>query len=150
VKVSWKKHTLLYRENPGGFKLGGIDERMIRYAEVLLMMAECENETGNPDAAIDRLNEVRARPSVNMPAYPTARFPVNSQQAIRNAIIHEKRVELAGEHIRNRDILRWRRLGHLATEPISYFEPKYERLPIPQTEIDANDKIDQGDQNSGY
>ena len=41
--------------------------RVIRYADVLLMLAECEAEVGTPAQAAAYINEVRARPSVNMP-----------------------------------------------------------------------------------
>jgi starch-binding outer membrane protein, SusD/RagB family len=66
------------------------------------------------------------------------------------AIIHEKRVELSSEQIRNRDILRWRREGKLATEPISHFVPRLALLPIPQGEIDNNPNLSEADQNPGY
>ena len=48
-KVSWRKFMLIYREDKGaaGFHPGGNNQRMIRYADVLLMFAECENEAGN-------------------------------------------------------------------------------------------------------
>jgi hypothetical protein len=54
---------------------------------------------------------------------------------------------LAGEQVRNRDILRWLKNGKITAGPIAGFKPL---LPIPQSEIDNNDKIDQGDQNPGY
>lgn len=151
-KVSWKKYSVMYKLDPGGFydKIG-INYRMFRYADVLLMLAECENEVGSASAAIDYMNEVRNRPSVNMPEYPTAAYPCNSKAEITRAIIHERRVELAGEEVRNFDILRWRRNDKLATEPISYFTAnKYEVLPIPQDELNSNPNITQGDQNPGY
>ncbi|MBT1708365.1 RagB/SusD family nutrient uptake outer membrane protein [Fulvivirgaceae bacterium PWU5] len=150
-KVSWKKYSVMYKLDPGGFwdKIG-INYRMYRYADVLLMLAECENEVGSPDAAIDYLNEIRNRPSVNMLEYPTAEYPVNSQAEITRAIIHERRVELAGEEVRNFDILRWRKDEKLATEPISYYAPMYELLPLPQDELNNNPNITQDDQNQGY
>ena len=49
------------------FSSGGINQRVIRYADVLLMLAECEAEVGTPAQAATYINEVRARPSVNMP-----------------------------------------------------------------------------------
>jgi len=151
-KISWRKYSVMYKLDPGGFwdKIG-INYRMYRYADVLLMLAECENEVGTPGAAIDYLNEVRNRPSVNMPEYPTADYPVNSKAEIMRAIIHERRVELAGEEVRNFDILRWRRNGKLTSEPISYFTAKkYELLPIPQDEFNNNPNITQANQNPGY
>jgi starch-binding outer membrane protein, SusD/RagB family len=86
-----------------------------------------------------------------MPAYPTAKYPVNSKDEVLRAVMHEKRVEQAGEQIRNRDILRWRAQGKLKTEPIPYFvKGKQELLPIPQQELDNNSKLSQKDQNPGY
>lgn len=151
-KVSWKKYSVMYKLDPGGYydKIG-INYRMYRYSDVLLMLAECENEVGSPALAIDYLNEVRNRPSVNMPDYPTAEYPVNSKSEIFRAIVHERRVELAGEEVRNFDILRWRKNRQLASEPISYFQAnKYEYLPIPQDEINNNPLVPPSSQNPGY
>ncbi|OQP65577.1 RagB/SusD family nutrient uptake outer membrane protein [Niastella populi] len=154
-KVSWRKFMLIYKHGKGGDRAGGgINQRIIRYAEVLLMLAECENELNNPGAAIDYLNEVRDRPSVMMPHYPTTQYPVGNKAQIQQAIMHEKTVELGGEEIRNRDILRWRKKGYFTTEPISYFRPnRDELLPIPQQEIDNNPQLAAGGinkQNGGY
>jgi len=149
-KISWRKYTAMYKNNET-YYTSGINMRLIRYAEVLLMMAEAENETGNSANAITLLNQIRARKSVAMPAYPTAKYPVNSKDEVFRAIVHEKRVEQAGEQIRNRDILRWRAQNKLKTEPISYFaKGKQELLPIPQQELDNNSKLSQKDQNPGY
>jgi hypothetical protein len=123
---------------------------MIRYTEVLLNLAECKNELGKDPEAITLLNEVRSRVDVAMPPYPTANYPVDSPEEVFRAIVHERRVELAGEQIRNRDILRWRSLGKLPSEPIGYFSPKHALLPIPQQELDGNAQISQPDQNAGY
>jgi starch-binding outer membrane protein, SusD/RagB family len=122
----------------------------MRYAEVLLNMAECENALGNDAEAIGYLNEVRSRAGVDMPPYPTANYPVNSPAEVFKAVVHERRVELAGEQIRNRDILRWRKLGKLTSEPISYFTAKQALAPIPQQEINSNARLSEADQNSGY
>lgn len=150
-KISWEKYTVMYNQDPGGFQTNGNNLRLIRYAEVLINLAECEAEVGTLDKAVEYLNMVRARPSVDMPPYPTAQYPVNSKDEVIRAIIHEKRVELSAEDIRNRDLLRWRAEGKLDGEPISYFVPnKFELLPIPQSEIDNNPMLSQADQNPGY
>ncbi len=109
------------------------------------------DEGGNAPNAITLLNQIRARKSVAMPPYPTKAYPVSSKDEVLRAIQHERRVELAGEQARNRDILRWRAQSKLKTEPISYFaKGKQELLPIPQGEIDNNAKLSQKDQNPGY
>jgi tetratricopeptide (TPR) repeat protein len=151
TKVSWLKYSYLYKIDPGGYLTSGINHRIMRYADALLMLAECENELGNAQAAISLLNQVRARPSVAMPNYPTAKFPCGNKDQIFEAVVHERLSELAGEQWRNRDILRWRRLGKLKSEPIPYFTAnKQELLPLPQSEVDNNDKISNSDQNPGY
>ena len=154
-KISCRKYTLIYKHGKGGDRAGGgINQRIIRYAEVLLMLAECENELNNPAAAIDYLNQVRDRPSVAMPHYPTTQFPVGNKTQIQQAIMHEKSVEMGCEEIRNRDILRWRKKGYFTTEPISYFRVnRDDLLPIPQQEIDNNPQLASNGinkQNGGY
>jgi starch-binding outer membrane protein, SusD/RagB family len=148
----------MYKADPGGFNVNvGINYRLWRYADVLLLLAECENEAGNIAAAVGYLNQVRARPSVNMPLYGsaamnTAGFPVTSKAEVFKAVQHERQIELCGEEIRNIDILRWRKNGKLTgPDPISYFQAnKYEFLPIPQSEFNTNPKITAADQNPGY
>lgn len=150
IKVSWRKYSVLYKSMEG-FATSGINMRVMRYADVLLMLAECENEVGTAAKAIQLLNQVRSRPTVAMPAYPTANYPVSSKAEIFKAIQHERFVELSAEQVRNFDIIRWRKNGKLTAEPLSYFvKGKHELLPIPQTEIDNNPKIENRDQNPGY
>lgn len=161
TQESWKKYTLSYKNATPGNTASGINRRVIRYAEVLLMLAECENENNQPGLAIDRLNEVRSRADLvaaGLPEYPIAGlFLCNTKDEITKAIIHEKRVELSGEQVRNRDLLRWRAEGKLALvggDPLPYFQQgKHELLPIPQSEIDRNLALGKGEvpaQNPGY
>ncbi|KAK6021964.1 hypothetical protein OSTOST_12353, partial [Ostertagia ostertagi] len=96
TKVSWRKYMLIYKESSAaaGFHPGGINQRLIRYADVLLMLAECEAEAGTLPAAVGYLNQIRARPGVLMPAYPTAQYPVTTKNDVLKAIMHERMVEL--------------------------------------------------------
>ncbi len=143
IKVGWRKFQLIYKEDrpTAAFHPGSNNQRILRYAEVLLNLAECENELGNPASAVTYLNQVRARPSVNMPLYPTAQYPTATKANITAAIIHEKTVEMADEEVRNVDILRWRAKGYFATEPISWYTPALQYLPIPTQETDNNPKL---------
>lgn len=149
-KVSWRKYSVLYKID-NTYAQSGINMRIMRYADVLLMLAECENELGNSAEAIRLMNQVRARASVAMPPYPTANYPCTNKAEVFNALMHERMVELAAEQIRNFDIVRWRKNKKLTTEPLAYFQAnKQELLPIPQQEIDNNPAIEQKDQNPGY
>jgi len=143
IKTGWRKFQLIYKEDrsTAAFHPGSNNQRILRFAEVLLMLAECENELGNTGAAVGYLNQVRARADVAMPPYPTSQFPVATKADVVKAIMHEKTVEMADEEVRNVDIIRWRRKGYFATEPLSWYNPSKEYLPIPQSEIDNNPKI---------
>jgi hypothetical protein len=153
-KISWRKYMLIYKDN-STFHPGGINQRIMRYADVLLMMAECETELGSAASVVTGyLNQVRDRPGVEMPHYPTTKYPCNSKAELIRAIMHERTVELGAEEVRNRDILRWRKRGYYTTDPLTYFRAnRDELLPIPQSEIDNNPELGAGGinkQNPGY
>ncbi|HET7000329.1 MAG TPA: RagB/SusD family nutrient uptake outer membrane protein [Puia sp.] len=133
-KRFFRKYNI-YEWVNSGFHPGGLNARMIRYADVLLMLAECEAEVGTAAQAASYINEVRARPSVNMPPVTLA-----SHDAAIKAVMHERAVELAIEELNNIDMLRWRAKGYypsLATDP----KPNQQPLPIPSNEISTNPLI---------
>lgn len=132
----------------------GINFRLIRYADVLLMQAEALNELGQPAAAVPLINQVRTRPSVNL-APLTAAF---SQAQMRTQIMHERVCELAGEGTRWLDLNRWGLLKSQAsldvlkapshdTDFINFVIGKSEYLPIPRNDLTADQKLKQ---NPGY
>lgn len=134
-KRVYRKYSVLDWTDDG-FHPDGINQRVIRYADVLLMLAECEAEVGTPGQAAKYINEVRARPSVNMPPVTLT----THDQAIA-AVMHERSVELAGEELSNIDILRWRKKGYY---PSIRPDPKPGQVaffPIPASETSANPLI---------
>lgn len=151
-RAAWKKYEHYYKQTSSTTD-SGINFRVIRYADVLLMMAEIENELGNASAAIGYLNDVRNRPSTSMPNYGTAAmdgvYPVGTKDQIFTALVHERKVELAGEQTRFNDLLRW---GLAGTElsAAGFQSGKHEYFPVPLGEIDTNPAITSADQNSGY
>jgi len=133
-KRFFRKYNI-YEWVNSGFHPGGLNSRLIRYADVLLMLAECEAEIGTPAQAASYINEVRARPSVNMPPVTLA-----SHDAAIKAVMHERAVELSAEELNNIDMLRWRAKGYypsLAPDP----KPDQQPLPIPSSEISTNPLI---------
>src|SRR5690606_616456 len=78
----------------------------MRYAEVLLIYAEAQNEyLDAPDNSIyEAVNEIRSRPGVNMPDIPSGL----TKEEMREKIRHERRIELAFESHRFWDMKRWR------------------------------------------
>lgn len=148
---AWRKYMLTYKQGADldYYNFSDINFRVLRYADVILMAAEVENELGNLSDAIDLMNEVRTR--VGMDNYGTAAmnatYPVSSKAEFFTALVHERRVELAGELTRFPDLVRW----DLASSNLTNFTAgKNELLPIPQKEIDTNDQLTNADQNSGY
>ncbi|MEO1011995.1 MAG: RagB/SusD family nutrient uptake outer membrane protein [Bacteroidota bacterium] len=100
--------TLVY-ENPSR---AHADYKIIRYAEVLLMMAECR-AADNSAEALDYINQVRNR--VGMPGYngiadvPTSVMSGTTGNALIDAVLLERRYEFAGEGFqRMSDIWRYR------------------------------------------
>jgi starch-binding outer membrane protein, SusD/RagB family len=83
-----------------------------RYADVLLMQAECLNEASFPSAtAFTNLNLVRARAALpnKTQGNPIPALDVNNQAVFRLAIEQERRAEFAGEGHRWFDLLRTNR-----------------------------------------
>lgn len=81
-----------------------IDIPVMRYADLLLLFAEAQNEVAGPvDSVYWAVNQVRQRPSVEMPPLT----PGLSQSQMRDAIRAERGWELAGEGFRYSDYRRW-------------------------------------------
>jgi hypothetical protein len=120
--------------------------RVIRYAEVLLMNAEANNELGNSAAAIDALEQVRARARAgNNNILP--KVTTTDKAALREAIWRERRVELAMEFDRYFDVIRQGR-GEQVFGPLGWKKNKNEVWPVPQSEIDLSGGV--LTQNPGY
>lgn len=100
---------------------GGNDWILMRYADVILMLAEVNNYLGNTAVATQYLDMVRTR--AGMPPYAvsslTASYSTN-YPTLKLAILHERRVELAFEHHRWFDLLR----TFNNTELVNYFHAK--------------------------
>ena len=127
-----------------------INFRVLRYADVLLMYAESLIEQNKVSAAIPYINQVRQRPSVNLPELPANL----SQSEARTALRNERLWELTLEQIRMKDVIRWgatfaeQEFDLSGIEAFEYATHRY--FPIPQSEIDFNLAIDNSDQNTGY
>jgi hypothetical protein len=117
----------------------GINYPIIRYADVLLMYAEAANELNKLTEARAAVNQVRARPSVNMPALTAAN--TGSKADMFTAINKERQVELMFEFIRFNDLRRWG-LAVQELGPLGY-TAKHALFPIPQLEMDINPKLTQ-------
>jgi starch-binding outer membrane protein, SusD/RagB family len=109
-----------------------INQRVIRYADVLLMAAECLNETGAGAQGVTLVNQVRAR--VGLPA-----ITFTTQAALRTAIKAERRSELGLEGERFFDLVRWGD-ANTVLGPLGYTN-RCRFYPIPQPEIDKSNGV---------
>ncbi len=147
IKCSWKKYSPMYKLNPGGYYTSNINYRNMRFAEVIIKLAECENEAGTQAQAIAYLNEIRARASVDMPAYPTTNYPCGNYDEVMSAIMHESMVEFSNEKLRVLELARWRKNNKFTAvnpDPIDYIAADSNKalFPYPNAETSANINID--------
>lgn len=168
VRNAFNHDTYLWRKFVQEYDWGGqiadrsnsaVNWPIIRYADVLLMLAECYNQTNDQNKAVLYINQVRSR--VGMPGLNSgpAWLAANSQDQVFERIKHERAVELALEGTRFFDLRRWGELvektnGMKETDIMGKLvggtkniDKKYNLWPIPQSEIDLNDKLEQ---NSGW
>ena len=122
-----------------------------RYSQVLLMLAEAINETGNGDP-LQYINPVRKRAGLDP-------LPALAQPAFRDTVFHEQRVELAFEDQRWYQLLRTGKAVSVMTahgiaekkrltrlSPASYnIQPNQLLYPIPEREI----RLNKFEQNTG-
>jgi len=150
-----------YASDPG---LGSTNMILMRYADVLLMYAEAKVELNEIDNTVyDAINQIRQRPSVEMPPISSGK----SQAELREIVRNERAIELAFEGLRIFDINRWK-IGEVKAgllqgmlyqnqstgewDTLNYgtvanFNERDYLWPIPQSEIDINDELQQ---NSDY
>ncbi len=124
----------------------------LRYADVLLMIAEAENAINGPtQIAYDAINQVRRRAFGNMDNDIPAGL---NQQEFLEAILQERRLELCYEGQRKDDLVRTQLLETVINEfnannpqNLKDYQSHEYIWPIPLIEINANPNVVQ---NPGY
>lgn len=115
-----------------------INTQVVRYADVLLMLAEAQIEQNKLADALQHINAVRAR--VGAVTYTT----LGTQDNARTLLRRERALELCGEQTRFFDLRRWgiaqtvinqEKQAAIGRQP---FQAKNMLLPIPQLERDNN------------
>lgn len=158
--------TNLYSSITNGLQ-NGINLRLMRYSDVLLRAAECENEINGPtQVAIDYINEVRRR--VALPDLQLSDFPTADHLFEQIANV-ERPKEFGCENGRGIDLIRWgffydegrlnqliehgyyKRDGTASTEKLTeataddssfkYYNPGREYFPIFQGILNSNPNL---------
>lgn len=137
----WKKYQTYEFNEFEGDPNSGINAKVIRYADVLLMRAEALIMENKINDALPLINKVRER--VNAFEYTS----LGNQQEAMQKIKLERRLELCGEQVRWFDLIRWGEAMDVinaekfAKKGIRPFQPKHVLFPIPQEEKDANELV---------
>jgi len=137
-QVSWRKYELYEKMEKYGQPDSYINSQVIRYADVLLMLAESYIENNQIANALPLINQVRTRSGAF--AYTT----LGSQDDARTILRRERQIELAGEQTRFFDLVRWGTLIQTINAEkqiqsgIQPVKDYHILLPIPQAERDAN------------
>lgn len=149
----------------------GQDVPLMRMADLYLFLAEALAEQNKPEA-LDWVNKVRSRGSVNMPPRSVG-DGVRGGDDLISIVRHERRVELGMEGERLFDLLRWGIIKDVfgngtkvkrhfysdlipssdatskyASPELDKYPPGQVLFPIPQDEIDQNTEIKSN--NPGY
>lgn len=139
-----------------GTRANNLNVPLIRFAEVLLIYAEAQNEVGGPNAlAVESLKRIRDRAGLTTPSM--GGFTADS---FRDAVLRERWHELCYEQITWFDMLRLRKVYNEATNGFDQFEghvnpssnqalqAKHLLMPYPLPEMQNNPNLTP--QNPGY
>jgi len=134
----YRKHTNKENKPSEEGIQSGNNIRLLRYADILLMRAECHIQQGNTTAGLDFINEVRAR--IGAFEY----IGTYSKEQAFELLKRERQLEFMGEQVRYNDLKRWGILKEtMNVEMMALFNSpnvldKHYFFPIPQLEIDTN------------
>ncbi len=114
---------------------GGNDQPIIRYADILLMKAEAQNELGNTAAAVVLVNQIRQRAGLG----PVSAQESSTQDSLRSHIFNERRWELFDEGFGRTDMIRAGTFLPWVSKVIgSTASNKYLVYPFPTVAIEGN------------
>ncbi|WP_439487195.1 RagB/SusD family nutrient uptake outer membrane protein [Algoriphagus sp.] len=137
----WSAITGKYLSDVPSADNGNSNFPVIRYADVLLMLAEALNENGKTTESIEVLNRVRLRAGV-------ATYSGSPQNEVRSWIELERRLELNMEGHRWFDLLRWEKAFEVL-EPLG-MEPHMTLWPLPESQVILINDPSILPQNPGY
>lgn len=130
---------------------------VIRYADVILLHAECLNELGQTAAAVQEVNNnIRSRAWGGTLPEDKKWNTGMSQDEFRDKVMDERMRELCFEGWRRIDLIRTDKFVKLIKERNKWanqsgtIQDFHKRYPIPDTEIKTNEDFKPTDQNPGY
>lgn len=155
----------IYYVKTGSWYANSKNQIVIRYADVILMRAEALIETGNYDAALPLINQIRSRAKVStsligfatnldIQLYQPGVNCTWNQDFARKALRWERRLEFAMEGSRFFDLTRWgvtdvvinnyyrkEELKHTFFQGAQFIKNKNEYVPVPIQQINFSKGI---------
>jgi hypothetical protein len=132
-----------WRNANEGIWISEIDEKVLRFSDVLLMYAEALTMQNRVSEAYPLINRVRSRAKL-------ADLPAGySSDQMMAEIRHQRMIEFYREGLRFYDLKRWgiikQEMDNSDKVGKEFYEPKFEYFPIPQNEINTNPAMKQND-----
>jgi hypothetical protein len=115
------EQSLYVSDNGGG---AGMDWIEMRFAEVIMNLAECANEMGNLVEAKDMVRKIRQRAGIAAGAFDYGLDIATDITSMRSLILNERQVEFAMEGKRNFDLRRTRNLNMITARQSYKLTPK--------------------------
>lgn len=130
-----------WQDDNEGIWISEINEKALRFSDILLMYAEALTMAGNPNLATPLVNRVRNRANLSD-------ISGLGQNAMMEEIRHQRMIEFFREGLRFYDLKRWGLIEQEIEDSDKVGKefltlPKHELFPIPQNEINTNPEIDQ-------
>jgi hypothetical protein len=144
----WRKYLNvdLPYEPPMGGGTSDNNERILRYADILLMYAEAKVKSTPADLtdAIAAVNKVRDRANLPLKTYADA-------NELMDEIRHQRLLEFSYENTRYFDLIRWDLLGEAIqdhgtdAQKANYIPQRHKYFPLPSAEIMNNKNLVQNE-----
>lgn len=138
-----RKNQNWWNENEGDWK-SELNEYGMRYADVLLMLAEAYTMEGQPGDAAPLVHRIRQRADLTDKLTEMTNY---NQEEMMTEIRHQRNLEFAREGLHFYDLRRWGILEETIKEKqvtgYQNYTSKFEYYPIPENELDNNPEMEQ-------
>ena len=143
--VWMRKNQNWWNKDEGDYK-SALDEYGMRYADVLLMLAEAYTMQGKVSLAAPLVHRIRERAKLQDKSSVMAAW---SKDDMMKEIMHQRNIEFAREGVHFYDLRRWGTLGQVIndskSEGYANYTSRYDYYPIPEQELLNNPNITQND-----
>ncbi|MDR2774571.1 MAG: RagB/SusD family nutrient uptake outer membrane protein [Tannerella sp.] len=143
VVIHNRKNCNWWNRDEGDWR-SDLNEIPMRYADVLVSLAEAYTQTGQIAKAVPLVHRIRERAGLS-----DLRTEMNgwNQEQMMSEIRHQRNVEFTREYVHFFDLRRWGILEQVIVESKELgwqnYRKRYEYYPIPENELNANPQLTQ-------